>query len=126
MKSLLLTAAFSLALGFAQVDIQLENHKKDLEANPKSSLAHYRIAEIFFGRHNYWSAANEYRDALNGDREPKWTEVWSHLSLGKIFDATRQRERAIREYRAALQTNDNTRGALDEAAEYLKSPYRTD
>jgi len=84
LKSLFLAAAFSLALGFAQVDIQLENHKKDLEANPKSSLAHYRIAEIFFGRHNYWSAANEYRDALNGDREPTWTEVWSHLSLGKI------------------------------------------
>ena len=54
----------------------------------------------------------------------KWTEVWSHIQLGKIFDITGQRERALSEYRQALQTNDNTQGALDEARGYLAVAYQ--
>jgi hypothetical protein len=50
--------------------------------------------------------------------------VWSHIQLGKIFDVTGQRERATNEYRQALQTNDNTQGALDEARRYLQEPYQ--
>ena len=45
------------------------------------------------------------------------------MQLGKIFDLTGQRERASNEYRQALQTNDNTAGALDEARKYLQAPY---
>ena len=96
---------------------------KALDVNKNSSLAHYRIAEVFFLQRNYQAAANAYRDCLNGDGEPRWTEVWSHIQLGKIFDITGQRERAINEYRQALQTNDNTQGAGDEARKYLQKPY---
>ena len=101
----------------------LKEFQKALESNKNSSLAHYRIAEVFFLQHNYQAAANAYREALNGDGEPKWTEVWSHIQLGKIFDLTGQRERATNEYRQALQTNDNTQGAIDEARKYLQTPY---
>ncbi|HET9744044.1 MAG TPA: M1 family aminopeptidase [Terriglobales bacterium] len=102
----------------------LKEYQKALDANHNSSLAHYRIAEIFFLQKNYQSAANAYREALSGDGEPKWTEVWSDIMLGKIFDITDQRDRAIGEYRQALQTNDNTQGALDEARRYLNKPYK--
>jgi tetratricopeptide (TPR) repeat protein len=91
--------------------------------NPRSSITHFRIAEIYFQEHNYQSAANEFREALNGDLQPRWIEVWSHLNLGKIFDLTQQRERAINEYHTAQRTKDNTRGALDEAEIYLQFPY---
>ncbi|HPQ16846.1 MAG TPA: M1 family aminopeptidase, partial [Bryobacteraceae bacterium] len=101
----------------------LKEYQKALEVNRNSSLAHYRIAEIFFLQNNYQAAANEFREALNGDLEPKWTEVWSHINLGKIFDITGQRERAVNEYTLAMRTKDNTQGALDEAAKYLKQPY---
>ncbi len=101
----------------------LKEFQKALDVNRNSSLAHYRIAEVFFLQHNYQSAANSYREALNGDGEPRWTEVWSHIQLGKIFDLTGQRERASNEYRQALQTNDNTAGALDEARKYLQAPF---
>ncbi|HLD78901.1 MAG TPA: peptidase M1, partial [archaeon] len=70
------------------------------------------------------AAANAFREAVNGDHEPKWTLVWSHIFLGKIFDITGQRERAINEYRRALETNDDTQGALAEAEKYLREPYR--
>ncbi len=101
----------------------LSEFNKALDINKNSSLAHYRIADVFFQQHNYQASANAYRESLNGDGDPRWTEVWSHLSLGKIFDVTGQRERATNEYRQALQTNDNTQGALDEARRYLKTPF---
>ena len=104
----------------------LGEFNKALDVNKNSSLAHYRIAEVFYIQRNYQSAANEYRESLNGDDEPRWTEVWSHIGLGKIFDITGQRDRAVNEYRQAIQTNDNTQGALDEARRYLDTPYQRD
>ncbi|MGA9901380.1 MAG: M1 family aminopeptidase [Terriglobales bacterium] len=104
----------------------LSEFNKALEVNKNSSLAHYRIAEVFYMQRNYQASANAYREALNGDGEPRWTEVWSHLQLGKIFDVTGQRERAINEYRQAIQTNDNTQGALDESRRYMQKPFERD
>jgi Tfp pilus assembly protein PilF len=101
----------------------LDQFNKALEVNKNSSLAHYRIAEVFFLQRNLQAAANAYREALNGDGEPRWTEVWSHIQLGKIFDMTGQRERATNEYRQAIQTNDDTQGAQSEAGKYMRTPY---
>ncbi|MGA2978552.1 MAG: M1 family aminopeptidase [Terriglobales bacterium] len=101
----------------------LSEFNKALEVNKNSSLAHYRIAEVFFMQRNYQASANAYRESLNGDGEPRWTEVWSHLQLGKIFDVTGQRERAVNEYRQAIQTNDNTQGALEECRRYMQKPF---
>src|SRR6202007_1984557 len=101
----------------------LSEFNKALDANKNSSLAHYRVAEVFFLQRNYQAAANAYRECLNGDGDPRWTEVWSHIQLGKIFDITGQRERAANEYAQALQTNDNTQGALEEGRKYLQKAF---
>jgi len=101
----------------------LAEFNKALEINKNSSLAHYRVAEVFFQQRNYQAAANAYREALNGDGDPRWTEVWCHIRLGNIFDITGQRERAVNEYRQAIQTNDNTQGAIGEAKRYIQKPY---
>jgi aminopeptidase N len=102
----------------------LAEYKKALAANPLSSLASYRTGELLLTQHNYQAAVNAFRDALRGDGEPSWTEVWSHIAIGKIFDLTGQRDRAVNEYRLAVQTNDNTQGALNEARLYLQKPYK--
>lgn len=112
-----LTAQGSLAEALGEFN-------KALEANRNSSLAHYRIADVFYLQRNYQSAANEYRESIQGDGEPRWTEVWSHVQLGKIFDTTQQRDRAVNEYRLAIQTGDNFQGALDEARKYLETPFQ--
>jgi hypothetical protein len=52
--------------------------------------------------------------------------VWSHIYLGKIFDISGQRERAVNEYTQAQRTRDNTQGAQDEVAKYLHQPYRNE
>ena len=101
----------------------LAEYQKALDSNKNSALANYRIAEIFFTQRNYQSSANSYRDALRGDGEPRWTQVWSHIGLGKIFDLTGQRDRAVQEYRLAVQTNDNTQGAINEARSLLQKPF---
>ena len=102
----------------------LAQYQKALKVNPQSSLANFRIGEVFFQQHNMQAAVDAYRDALNGDDDPKWTEVWSHIQIGKIFDMTGQRQRAVEQYREALQTNDNTSGALNAARHYIQVPYK--
>ncbi|HEV8145581.1 MAG TPA: tetratricopeptide repeat protein, partial [Bryobacteraceae bacterium] len=101
----------------------LKEYQKALDVTRNSSLAHYRIGEVFFLQGNNQPAANSFREALSGDLEPKWTEVWSHIYLGKIFDISEQRERAVNEYRQALRTKDNTQGALEEAGKYINAKY---
>jgi hypothetical protein len=111
---------------YAQGDFTgaLGEYQKALDANKNSSLASYRIGEVFFAQRNYQSAANSFRDALRGDDDPRWTEVWSHIHLGYIFDVTGQRDRAVNEYRLAIQTNDNTQGAINEARARMQAPYK--
>lgn len=101
----------------------LRQYQNVLELHPNSSLALYRIGEIHMKLRNYIAASESFRAALNGDMLPKWIEVWSHLSLGKVYDLTGQRDRALNEYQRVLQTNDNTQGALDEANMYTQKPY---
>ena len=102
----------------------IKAYQEVLQLNRNSSLANYRIGDIFFRLQNYQEANQSFRAALQGDLNPKWIEVWCHLTLGKIFDLTGQRDRAVNEYRRALQTNDNAQGALDEANKYLKEAFR--
>ena len=81
------------------------------------------MAEVYFLQDNFQSAANEFREALQGDLDPKWVEVWAHINLGKIFDVTGQRDRAVNEYKLALRTHDNTFGAQEEATRFSAKPY---
>ncbi len=104
----------------------IKQYQAVLDINKNSSLAHYRIGEIYLRLHNFNAAMEEFRAALSGDLQPKWLEVWSHLSIGKVFDLTGQRDRALNEYQKALQTNDNTQGALDLANQYTQKAYSED
>lgn len=102
----------------------IQEYRQALAIDDISSLASYRLGDVYFHQRSYQDAADAYRAALRGDDEPKWTEVWSDLQLGKVFDASGQRERALNQYREAIQTGDNTGGALDLARAYLQRPYK--
>jgi aminopeptidase N len=102
----------------------LKEYQKALDTQRNSSMAHFRVAQIFFAQHNYQSAANEFREVINGDLQPKWLEVWTHIYLGNIFDITGQRERAVNEYTQAQRTRDNTQGAQETVGKYLHEPYK--
>lgn len=100
-------------------------YQKALAIQPNRPLADFRMGEAFFYQKNYQASANAFREALQTVPEPseKWTEVWSHIYLGKIFDLLGQRERAVNEYSKARQTNDDTGGAQQIAESFLKKPY---
>ncbi|MGB8472911.1 MAG: M1 family aminopeptidase [Candidatus Acidiferrum sp.] len=103
----------------------IKQYQRALSIQPGRPLANFRMGEAFFYQKNYQAAANSFREALQGVPEPseKWTEVWGHIYLGKIFDLLGQRARAVNEYSKAKQTNDDTGGAQGQAEALLKKPY---
>ncbi len=101
----------------------IAEYRAALALDAISSLASYRLGEIYFRQRNYQAAEDAFRAALNGDGIPKWIEVWSELQLGRIFDASGQRDRAINEYREAIETHDDTSGAVTLASDSLQHPY---
>ncbi|HUC54127.1 MAG TPA: M1 family aminopeptidase [Candidatus Cybelea sp.] len=100
-------------------------YQRALSIQPGRPLANFRMGEAFFYQKNYQAAANAFREALQTVPEPseKWTEVWAHIYLGKIFDVLGQRERAVNEYSKAKQTNDDTGSAQKVAEGFLKKGY---
>ena len=103
----------------------VQQYQRALDIQHRNSLALFRMGEAMFYEKNYQAAANSFRDALDGVIDPnsKWIVVWSHVYLGKIYDLIGQRERALNEYQRAIDTKDNTAGAIDQAREYMQKPY---
>jgi hypothetical protein len=102
----------------------LDEFHRALTLSERSSLAHYYVAEILFSEKNYSDAGNQYRLALQGDGQPRWIEALSHVQLGKISDLNGNRSDAQNEFKQAIQTNDDSHGAIAEARKYLDSPFQ--
>jgi hypothetical protein len=101
----------------------LQDYWGELRANPRSSLANYCEGDLLLLDRNYQASVNAYRSSLKGDGDAKWTKVWSYIQMGKIFDITQQRERAVAEYQLAIQTDDNTGNAMESARDLLEHPF---
>jgi hypothetical protein len=103
----------------------VQQYQRALELERTNALADFRMGEAFFYQRNYAAAAQSFRDALDGstDSTTRWTEVWSHIYLGRIYDVTNDRTRAVNEYSKAKQTADDTGGAQAEAEKSLKKAY---
>jgi aminopeptidase N len=103
----------------------IQQYQKALDVQRQNGLALFRMGESMFYEKNYQAAANSFRDAIDGIIDPsnKWIIVWSHIYLGKIYDLIGQRERAMNEYQKAIDTKDDTSGAIEQAQQYMKKPY---
>ena len=101
----------------------IREYEEARDMNPRSSIAHFRLGEVFFEQQNLSSAANSFRDTLNGDLKPEWVETWTYIYLGKVYDILGQRQRALAEYRKALNTKLDYKGAQGEAQKYQDQPY---
>ncbi len=87
-------------------DGQIAEYARLVAADSASSLANYRLGEAYLRFDNLQSAVGQFTQALRGDRDPVWTQVWSHIQVGRIFDPTGQRDRRLREYARAQETGD--------------------
>jgi hypothetical protein len=103
--------------------VRMVDTHNQLKSPPHSSLASYCMAELLLQPSEYQASVNAFRDSLRGDGNPEWTKVWSHIQIGKIFDITHQRERAVAQYQLAIQSGDNTDGAISQARELLEHPF---
>jgi len=92
-------------------------------AKPLNAEEHLRSGLALAAQHDYQAAANEFRAAVSSDLIPAWVAVRTHVELGKIFDLTGQRDRAVNEYRQAKDLGDDTGEAQAEASRYLVTPY---
>jgi aminopeptidase N len=104
----------------------IRQYEAALNLQATNALASFRMGEAFFYQKNYAAGAQAFRNALDGetDSTTKWVDVWAHIYLGKIYDISGDRTRAVNEYSKAKQTNDDTSGAQAEAQKYLKQPYQ--
>lgn len=91
-----------------------------------SSLEEFRAGEQLMEKRDYQGAAHLFQSAVNGDGQPAWTVVWSHIDLGRAFDLTGQHDRARTEYQSAVNTHDDTLGAQGIAKEGLLAPVEPD
>lgn len=112
----LIAALVTVTVAYGQSDSSaIQKYRDRIKAHPRGSLAHYQLGEIYILQKNYQSAANEFREALNGDLQPQWTEVWSHLRLADVFHLSGQYDRASNECHLAVLTGDDTAGAQEVA-----------
>jgi TonB family protein len=78
-----------------------EEFRRRIEANPRSSLAHYEFGEYLLQRNDLQAAALEFKAALKGDLAPAGIDARSHEKLGWIFFSNGDMEHSIDEYQWA-------------------------
>jgi len=101
-----------------------DQFRQAIKLNPRSSLAWYNLGLLYMEQRNWQKATDAFTEALNGDLEPSWLEVWSYIKKGNAWDATDNRERAVAEYTKAKETGNNYNGAQQAAEKYLGQPYK--
>jgi aminopeptidase N len=106
---------------FAEAEDQF---RAAIKLNPRSSLAWYYLGQLYMEQRNWQKAREYFTEALNGDLEPSWLEVWSYIRKGNAFDADDQRERAVAEYNKARDTGNTYNGAQQTIEKYMGQPYK--
>jgi aminopeptidase N len=101
-----------------------ERFREAIKLSPRSSWAWYNLGLLYMRQRNMQKAIDAFTQAVNGDMDPSWIEVWSYIYRGNAYDALGQRERAVAEYNRAKE-NGNTYDRAQEAVErYLGEPYK--
>ena len=101
-----------------------EQFRGALKLNPRSSWAWYNIGLLYMEQRNWQKARDAFTEAVNGNLEPAWIEVWSYIKRGNAWDAEDNRDRAVAEYNKAKETGGNYNGAQQAIEKYLGQPYK--
>ena len=105
--------------------VEAEGRLKDaIKLAPRSSWAWYNLGLLYIRQANHQKAIEAYSQALLGDLEPKWLEVWSYIYRGNAYDALGQRDRAVAEYDKAIENGNDYDKAQEAAQKYKAEPYR--
>ncbi len=92
--------------------------------NSRSSWAWYNIGLLNLEQRNWTEAIESFSQALSGDMDPSWIEVWSYIRRGNAYDANGNRDRAVAEYKKAQESGKDYDGAQKAVEKYLAQPYK--
>jgi tetratricopeptide (TPR) repeat protein len=101
-----------------------EQFRAALKLNPRSSWSWYNLGLLYMEQRNWQKAREYFTEALAGDLEPSWLEVWSLIYRGNAYDAEGQRERAVAEYTKARENGNDYNGAQKAVEKYMGQPYK--
>jgi aminopeptidase N len=101
-----------------------ERFREALKLSPRSSWAWYNLGLLYMRQRNMQKAIDAFTQAIAGDLDPTWIEVWSIIYRGNAYDALGQRERAVAEYNKARENGTDYDGSQAAVERYLGQPYR--
>jgi tetratricopeptide (TPR) repeat protein len=101
-RRMLITAEKRLAAGDAKGAQQLAQQALDKNIGDQGR-ALFVLAQVAVATKNRDGAVDNFQKAIQATKDPK-VIAWSHIYLGRILDMKEEREAAMNEYRAALNT----------------------
>jgi tetratricopeptide (TPR) repeat protein len=101
-----------------------EQFRGAIKINPRSSWAWYNLGQLYMEQRNWQKARDYFTEALGGDLDPSWLEVWSYIRRGNAWDADDNRERAVAEYNKAKDNGGDYNGAQKAVEKYMSQPYK--
>ena len=93
-----------------------------LQANEDPGKCYFVLARAASISGNMQDAKDDFEKAVASAKDPR-TVAWSHIYLGRILDLQDEREAAIEQYKAALNTADISPDTRNAAQRGLQSPY---
>ena len=103
------------------VDAEVD-YRKALDANPKSTIAHFNLGNTLLWQNKAQEAMNEFVDAARIEKD-KGRKAQIFHNIGVIFHSTKEYAKAIEAYKESLRNNpndDETRYNLALAQKMLK------
>lgn len=94
-----------------------------IKLNRGNSWAWYNLGLLYMTQRNYQKALDAFDQALNGNVKPDWIEVWSYIYRGNAWDAIDQRERALADYKKAVDNGNNYDNAQAVAQKYIEQKF---
>ena len=101
-RRMLVTAEKRLAAGDSKGAQELAQQALDKKIGDQGR-ALFILAEVAVANKNRDGAQDSFRKAIEASKDPT-VLGWSHVYLGRILDMKEEREAALQEYRAALDT----------------------
>lgn len=120
-RDLLVTAEQRLHAGDAAGAQQLAEEALSLKIGDQGR-ALFILAEVAVARKDMTGARDNFQKAISEAKDPV-VIAWSHVYLGRILDLKDDRQAALNEYRAALNTGSQLPEVKEAAERGLDHPY---
>lgn len=110
------------ALASGNPDGAVQLAQEALAANDDPGRCYFVLAQAASLSGNMDGAKEDFEKAAAAAKDPR-TAAWSHIYLGRILDLQDEREAAVEQYKAALNTSDISPDTRSAAERGLQSPY---